>query len=67
MSESLVGALYDTLLSLSADNEYSDGRSANITDGVFAIATALNRVANALERLGLANGGEHIPLATRRT
>jgi hypothetical protein len=54
----IADALYDSLLS--ADAEDRTGESANVVDGMFAIARSLDLVARALRDLG--NGDAATPM-----
>lgn len=51
MSEDLAAALRDTLISPNESDRNME--PANVVDGLFAIARALEHVAKAIERLGL--------------
>lgn len=50
MFDSLLQPIYDTLVS--RNEQDSKGESANVVDGLFAIARAIDRAAAALERIG---------------
>ncbi len=51
--DELARALLDTLRSFEAPHR--NGRAANVVDGLFAIAEAVHRTADALYKLGLAD------------